>query len=164
MAVLLVEYPGYGRSEGKPSRGTIQQAFEAAYDWALSRPDVDPARVVFYGRSLGGAVVAALSATRPAAALILESSFTRTADFARGFAAPSFLVRDRFDNLAALRAFRGPRLVLHGDRDVIVPTEHGRRLADAAGVELYLMSGGHNDCARPWEVVRAFFVENGILR
>lgn len=163
MAVLLVEYPGYGRSSGSPTQRTIEATLEAAYDSAVARGDIDSSGVVLYGRSLGGGAVAGLSRTRPAAALILESSFTSTAALARRFLAPSFLVRDRFDNLAAVRAFRGPKLILHGEHDEVIPTAHGRRLAEAAGVELELMPCGHNDCDRPWPRIHAFLVLNGIL-
>jgi fermentation-respiration switch protein FrsA (DUF1100 family) len=163
LAVLLVEYPGYGHSGGAPSQGSIQQTFEAAFDWAVNQPTVDSTRIILYGRSLGGGAIAGLSRTRPGAALVLESSFTSAAAMAAAFGAPPFLVRDRFDNLEAVTRFRGPRMILHGDHDRIVPTEHGRRLATAAGVELHLMPCGHNDCARPWAALRAFLQENQLL-
>jgi pimeloyl-ACP methyl ester carboxylesterase len=163
LAVLLVEYPGYGLSGGSPSQRTIQASFEAAFDWAVAQPDIDARSVILYGRSLGGGAVAALSLTRPAAALVLESTFTSTTAFAAGLGAPWFLVRDRFDNLRAVTSFKRPRLIIHGDRDSIVPTAHGRQLAAAAGVPLHLMPCGHNDCPRPWEVLRTFLAEAGLL-
>lgn len=163
MAVLLVEYPGYGRSAGRPSQETIGRTFEAAFDWARAQPGIDTGRVVLYGRSLGGGAVAALSLTRPAAALILESSFTTTAALALRFLAPPFLVRDRFDNLTAIGKFRGPRLILHGDHDEIIPTSHGRRLAAAAGVPVELLPCGHNDCERPWPQIHRFLVREGMI-
>lgn len=163
MAVLLVEFPGYGRSAGSPSQETIERAFEAAYDWARTQPGIDTGRVVLYGRSLGGGAVAALSLARPAAAMVLESCFTTTGALARRYFAPPFLVRDRFDNLDAVARFRGPMLILHGDHDEVIPTWHGRRLAAAAGVRLELMPCGHNDCERPWPQVHQFLIEAGIL-
>ena len=163
MAVLLVEYPGYGRSAGSPSEETIGRTFEAAYDWAKAQASIDTGRVVLYGRSLGGGAVAALSLTRPAAALVLESSFTTTGALALRFLAPPFLVRDRFDNLNAVSHFGGPKLILHGDHDEVIPTSHGRRLAAAAGVPLELLPCGHNDCERPWPQVHRFLIQAGIL-
>lgn len=163
MAVLLVEYPGYGDSGGSPSARSIQQVFAAAFDWAASHPDIDARRIVSYGRSLGGGAACALTTSRSPAGLILESSFTNTTAFAWALGAPPFLVRDRFDNLAAVTAFTGPRLILHGERDQIVPTDHGRRLARAAGVALHLMPCGHNDCPRPWSDIRDFLVQHGLL-
>lgn len=163
MGVLLVEYPGYGRSGGTPSRGSIQQVFEAALDWAGGQRGIDAARIVAYGRSLGGGAVAALTATRRPAGLILESTFSNTTAFAWGMGAPPFLVRDRFDNLSAVRAYAGPRLILHGRSDQIIPTSHGRRLAEAVGVPLQLMACGHNDCPRPWPAIRVFLEESGLL-
>ena len=163
VGVLLVEYPGYGNSGGAPSRATIQQAFEAAFDWATTVPAVDPARIIGYGRSLGGGAVGGLSRTRPLAALVLESTFTNTTAFAWGMGAPPFLVRDRFDNLGAVAGFRGPILVLHGDRDRVIPVTHGERLAAAAGTALYRLPCGHNDCARPWDLVHGFLAAHGLL-
>jgi pimeloyl-ACP methyl ester carboxylesterase len=159
-AVLLVEYPGYGRSAGTASEASIRVAVLAAYDWAKSAAAVDPKRIVPYGRSLGGGAACIVAADRPVAALILESSFTSVRAFARHFAVPGFLVRDPFDNLAALRSYRGPLLVLHGALDEIVPIEHGRQLSAAVpGAKLEVLPCGHNDCARPWEQILKFLSE-----
>ncbi len=159
-AVLLVEYPGYGRSAGPPSEASISTAVLAAYDWAKGEEGIDPKRIIPYGRSLGGGAACILAANRPVAALILESSFTSVRAFGRRFAVPGFLIRDPFDNLAALRSYRGPLLVLHGARDEIVPVDHGRQLAAAVpGAEFELLPCGHNDCPRSWERILRFLSE-----
>ena len=163
LAVLLVEYPGYGRSAGVPTQSTIAAAMAAAYDWVATRPSLDPVRIVAYGRSLGGGAVSTLVPERRPVALILESAFTDTRRFARNVGAPALLVRDQFDNRAALLKYHGPVLVLHGEHDDIVPVEHGEALAAAAGVELHRMPCGHNDCGRAWGVVREFLLEHRLL-
>jgi fermentation-respiration switch protein FrsA (DUF1100 family) len=164
VAVLLVEYPGYGRSAGHPSEATITEAVLAAYDWAQARPDVHPGRIVAYGRSVGGGPACQLAARRPVAALVLESTFTSVRVFARGFGAPAFLVRDRFDNLAVVRQYRGPVLLLHGSRDDIIDPRQSRVLAAAAPqAELHLLPCGHNDCPPPWPWLHAFLQRRGIL-
>lgn len=163
MAVLLVEYPGYGRSEGRPSEESIRETFVAAYDWAAAEPSVDASRIVGYGRSLGGGAVGRLSLERVLAAIILESAFSSTRPFARGFGAPGFLVRDPFDNVEAVRAFDGPILLIHGARDEVIPVTHGHTLAAAAGVPLHELACGHNDCPRSWPLIEEFLTEQGIL-
>lgn len=163
MAVLLVEYPGYGRSAGRSSEATIRASFRAAYDWAVADGSMDPDRIVGYGRSVGGGAIAGLSRERRFAALILESSFTSTRPFARRFGAPGFLVRDPFDNVTAVEAFVGPLLVIHGTHDDVVPVEHGRRLARAGGVELAEVPCGHNDCGRSWPLIKTFIVDARIV-
>jgi len=156
-AVLLVEYPGYGRSAGNPSEASIRETILAAYDWARNAPEIDPTRIVPYGRSLGGGAACILATTRPVAALILESSFTSVRALGRALLVPGFLVRDPFDNLVALRSYRGPLLVLHGNRDEVIPVEHGRQLAAAVpGAEFELLTCGHNDCPRTWETIMPF--------
>jgi len=157
VGISLVEYPGYGQSTGKPSEASIRRAMVAAYDRLLERPDVDPQRVVGYGRSLGGGAVCALARDRPLAALILESSFTSVPPLARRLGVPRFLVLDRFDNEAVVRDFSGPVLVLHGVRDPVIPIEHARELARvAADSRMIEMPCGHNDCPRDWDDVTDF--------
>ena len=163
VAALLLEYPGYGRSTGTPSEQSINAAAQAAYDWARDDRRIDAKRIVPYGRSLGGGPAARLAADRKAAALILESAFTSVADFAALYFAPAFLVRDRFDNLAALSSYQGPLLVVHGSRDQVIPIAQGRRLAAAVpGSKFHEVPCGHNDCPRPWDLIRNFLEENGL--
>ena len=90
IGLLLVEYPGYGRSAGSPSQESISETFTRAYDTLAARPDVDPARIVLFGRSLGGGAVCDLAAKRPSAALILMSCFTSVRSFAIRYLAPVF--------------------------------------------------------------------------
>jgi uncharacterized protein len=164
-AVLLVEYPGYGRSAGTPSEASITAAALAAFDWALKDPRIDPKRIVAYGRSLGGGAASRLAAERPVAALVLESSFTSVRAFATRLLAPGFMVRDPFDNLEALRSYRGPMLVVHGVDDDIVPISHGRALAAAVpGAEFHEVACAHNDCPRPWPILRSFLAAHGLDR
>jgi fermentation-respiration switch protein FrsA (DUF1100 family) len=164
IGVLLVEYPGYGRSEGRPSERSITDAMVAAYEWARSQPGIDAARIIPYGRSLGGGAAMALAAQRPAPALIFESTFSSVAAFAGGFYAPSFLIRDRFDTLTAVREFKGPILVLHGSDDTIVPPHHASDIAAAAPrATLKWLKCGHNDCPRPWREIREFLAVNQLL-
>ena len=155
--VLLLEYPGYGGSSGTPSEQSIVEATAAAHDWARRDARVDAARVVAWGRSLGGGAAAWLGAHRPLAGIILESAFTSTRPLAARYLVPGFLVRDPFDNLSALQRYRGPLLVLHGRDDSIVPVAQGRALAAAvAGAQFHELPCGHNDCLRPWAIIDAF--------
>jgi pimeloyl-ACP methyl ester carboxylesterase len=157
VGALLVEYPGYGRSEGTPSQSAITEAVVAAYDLAVDELGYPAAGVFAYGRSIGGGAASALATRRPVAGLILESSFSSIAAMAGSYLVPAFLIRDPFDNVAAVAAFDGPVLVLHGARDTLIPVDHGRRLAAAARrSELHLMPCGHNDCPRPWDRVLEF--------
>lgn len=151
MGVLLVEFPGYGRSEGTPSQDTITKTFMAAYDQIIQRKEVDPSKIILYGRSIGGGVVCSLSRHRPAAAMILTSTFTSVRSFAKRYLVPAFLVRDPFDNLAAVREFQEPLLILHGTRDEIIPYKHGRALYEVSNNAGFIsMDCGHNDCPPDW--------------
>lgn len=163
MGVLLVEYPGYGRSGGSPSEASVTAAVLAAHDWVTSQPSIDRGRIVAYGRSLGGGAAAILAAQRGAVALVLESTFTSVKSFAHRFWMPEFAILDPFDNLSAVKAYAGPVLVLHGERDELIPPAHATALAEAnARSELHLLSCGHNDCDRPWDLIRRFFASNAI--
>ncbi len=160
IGVLLLEYPGYGRSGGRATQESVVRVAIAGYDFLVEQPEVDPARVVAWGRSLGGAAACALSGARPLAALVLESAFTGVRPLARRFGLFGPLVLDPFENLPAVRAFGGPVLVLHGERDPVVPVAHGRALAAAApDGELALLPCGHNDCPFAWPRVRAFLTD-----
>jgi uncharacterized protein len=163
-AVLLVEYPGYGRSAGAPTEVSIVETILAAYDWARTRPEIDSSRIVPYGRSLGGGAATRLAKERPVAALILESTFTSIRAFAPRYFAPGFIVRDVFDNIAGLQRYRGPLLIIHGAYDATVPVAHGRALAAAVKEAEYIeLPCGHNDCPLQWRVIHTFLAKHKVI-
>jgi fermentation-respiration switch protein FrsA (DUF1100 family) len=136
----------------------------AAYDYLAARPDVDPGRIVAYGRSVGGGAAGSLVRQRSVAALVLESSFTSVRRLARRHLLFGPLVRDPFDTLGAVGNFDGPVLVIHGRDDRLIPPAHGRTLAERAPRgELVWLDCGHNDCPRPWRELRGFLERQGIL-
>ena len=165
---LLVEFPGYGHSRGKPSRSTLRETFTLAFDWLIARDDIDADRIVAHGRSLGGGVVGDLALNRPIRALVLQSTFSSAGAIARGNFVPGFLVRDRFDNRRAISGFSGPVLLMHGVRDDVIPYTHAETLAAAReGLEITDIDCAHNDCAPQWpEIVAsvtAFLRSNALL-
>ena len=169
IALLLVEYPGYGFSAGSPSQDSIAQTFVAAYDDLVSRKDIDSSRIIFFGRSLGGGAVCALAQKRSSAALILMSTFTSVRSFAKQFLLPSFLVRDPFDNLSVIKNYSGPVLILHGQRDEVIPFTHGQKLHQSVqNGKMVAYEAGHNDCPPNWKVfwrdVENFLYDIGLIQ
>lgn len=151
IGVLLVEYPGYGRSAGYPSQTNIIDTFVRAYDRLSLRQDVDLRRIVLFGRSVGGGAVCGLTKIRPPAALILSSTFISVRSFASRFLAPGFLLRDPFDNLEAVRSYHGPILIMHGKYDDVIPYAHGQALFRAAvNAKMISYDCAHNDCPPDW--------------
>lgn len=137
--LFIFDYRGYGVSEGNASeKGTYLDA-EAAFSHLRSRSDVNPARIVFYGYSLGTGVAVEMAVRHQPHAVILESPFTSILAAAKLrlpglFACVPFgaLVQSRYDSLSKIKNIRSPLLVLHGDSDRAVPYELGRELFDAA--------------------------------
>jgi pimeloyl-ACP methyl ester carboxylesterase len=147
--VLAFDYRGYGRSGGRPSKqGTYRDA-RAARTALLAR-DVDPARVIYLGESLGGAIALELATRHPPAGLILQSAFTSVRAMARLHYPfiPRALVPDAYRSLDLIRGLRAPLLVLHGSDDPIVPLMEGEALFEAAPepkrIEVF-PGVGHND-------------------
>jgi hypothetical protein len=164
VGVMLVEYPGYGRSGGSPSQKSITQIMLAAYDFVVAQSGVDSDAIVAHGRSLGGGAACALAIERPLSALVLESSFTSVREMAARFGFPSAMIVDKFENLEAVASLDIPVLVIHGERDQMIPVAHGEELADAAETELVRLPCGHDDCPFAWPIVESFMSEQGLLR
>ena len=149
-ALLVVDYPGYGGSEGRATEAALYAAADAAYAALAAHPQVDPGRIYVYGRSLGSAVAIYTAAHHPVAGLIVESPFTSAADMARRHYAlvPRLLLRLSLDNASTITQVRCPILLFHGTADRLVPTAMGMRVAAAAPgpVEVVLIqNAGHND-------------------
>ncbi len=170
--VFLFDYRGYGQSQGTPSEKGIYLDAEAALAYLNSREDVRSDRIVYFGRSLGGAVAVDLAGHRPAYGLILESPFPSISFVARQAypVLPSWFVRRilraRYDALSKIAGVAVPLLILHGDRDDVVPLDAGRQLFEAAREpkQFYVIPGaGHNDTyivgGQPYFALLASFLE-----
>lgn len=148
--VLAFDYRGYGRSTGKPSeRGTYLDA-RAARRALLEQPGVEPERVLYLGKSLGGAVVAELAVGYPPAGVVLMSTFTGLRDAARSVYPflPAPLVPAAYPTRRRIGRLRTPVLLMHGDRDELLPVRHAEQLYAAAAEpkRLEIFPGcGHND-------------------
>lgn len=174
LSVFLFDYRGYGRSGGKPSEeGLYQDAF-AAYAYLTRTRGIRSDYVVLFGRSLGAAVAGTVASQRPSAGLILESPFPSVEAVAkvttRGFPA-HWLLQSRFRLIDRLRDIHVPILVIHGDRDDIVPIALGRQVYGAAPEpkSFYVIEGAeHNDTyvvgGKPYLLRFKRFVEESIRR
>ena len=139
--VLALEYRGYGLSGGSPSEEGLAQDARAARRWIDDYVAEQPAgrqpRVVYFGRSLGGAVATRLAAEMPPDGLVLECPVSSIPDLARNHAPWKYLpidrfIYNRFDAVSAMREVQCPVLVMHSEFDEIVPIECGRTVFDAA--------------------------------
>ncbi|WP_447975030.1 alpha/beta hydrolase [Nitrospira sp. Kam-Ns4a] len=151
LSVLLFDYRGYGRSGGMPSEEGLYRDAEAAARYLEQVRQVAPSRLVLFGRSLGAAVAGDLAVRRRSAGLILESAFPSVASVAKThyYGLPVHLLLEaRFDLISRLRAVTVPILVVHGDRDDLIPPDLGQQVFAAAPEPKawYLVRGaGHND-------------------
>ena len=157
ISFLAVEYRGYGRVKGRPSqRAVVSDALEF-YDWLAARPEVDAQRILLHGNSLGGGVATQVALRRPAAVLVLESTFASMTDIGRRYLAPPALSRNPFDNVAALRKLDLPVLIVHGHGDWVIPISHARRLhAAARRSHLVETDGGHANYQPAWHELWPF--------
>lgn len=148
LGVLAYDYRGYGRSDGSPSERGVYLDATAAFDDLVAR-GTDPASIVCFGESIGGAVSIEVATRRRCGAVVAVSTFTRLADVARRHYGPlGSIAGDRFDSLARIPRVSMPILIAHGDQDEIVPFELGERLfAAAPGPKRFVRVRGadHND-------------------
>jgi len=151
LAVLLFDYRGFGGNAGNPTESGLAADARAVRAYLATRADVDPARLAYFGESLGAAVAVGLATESPPAALVLRSPFTSLTAVGRvhyPLLPVQWLLRDRWASLDRIAAVTSPLLVIAGDRDSIVPSEQSRRLYDAAtGPKTLVIVRGadHND-------------------
>jgi uncharacterized protein len=157
---LIIDYRGYGRSEGKPNEeGTYRDA-QAAYDYLTQQRKIAPRSVVVYGESLGTAVAADLAHKVEVGGLVFEEGFTSTGDVGQRmfpFLPVRWLVRNKYDTLSKMPRINAPLLIFHSRDDEVFPMRHAQRLLAAAnGPKQFVeLRGGHND---------AFLVSERIYR
>jgi len=151
IACLLFDYRGYGGNPGLPSERGLTEDARAARAAVADRPDVDPARIVYFGESLGAAVAARLAVEHPPAALILRSPFSSLADVG-AYHYPvlpvRWLLRDRYPVAEIVAQVKVPLLVVAGEDDRIVPPSASEAVFEAAAgpKRLHVVPGAdHND-------------------
>jgi fermentation-respiration switch protein FrsA (DUF1100 family) len=149
LSLFMIDYRGYGASEGRPSEKGINEDGLAAYDYLLER-GVTPENLIVFGRSLGSTVAIHLACQDKCAGVILESAFTNMADMAKkhfpivpgtgGF-------KLKFPSIDRIASIDDPILFIHGAEDEIVPYELGLRLFEAASAEkeFYTIEGAHHN-------------------
>jgi pimeloyl-ACP methyl ester carboxylesterase len=166
--VLLVEYPGYGRSDGKPGAATIVETFANALAWVRDQVGVDKDKLIFHGRSIGGAVLVQLIHEQAHAVLILQSTFISLKPFAQHYLVPSFFLRDSFDSTQLLDGYSQPTLIMHGKNDMIVPYKHAEQIKNILPkARLISYECGHNDFPPNWQKywtdIHIFLKEKNVL-
>lgn len=155
LSVFIIDYRGYGLSEGSPSESGLYLDAEAAFEYLSTEVDLDPTEdIVLFGRSLGVGVASEMATRHPVRCVILESGFTSIIGMARA-TRPDWLVHlltplvgARYDTLSKMAEVQSPVMIVHGDRDEIVPFHMAEQLFESASEPKRLLpvSGAkHND-------------------
>ena len=146
--VAYVSYRGYGGSTGQPTEAGLIIDATAAYDWLLAK-GIAPASIVLLGESLGSGVAVQIAAAKQVGAVVLNAPYTSTADVGARiywWLPVRLLMKDQFKSIDFIARVTEPLLVIHGDQDVLIPMEFGKRLFAAANEpkELQIIPGfGH---------------------
>jgi len=149
--VFLLDYRGYGNSEGSPTENGTYLDGEAAVKIVAARPDVEASRIVYAGHSLGSAVATEVALRLVPAGLVIESPFTSVADMAKQaipFLPVGLLLSTRYETLKKIPKLACPLLVIHGERDETIPFEQAIRVYEAAPEPktfFRIREAGHND-------------------
>jgi pimeloyl-ACP methyl ester carboxylesterase len=147
--VFIYDYPGYGKSSGKPSEKSCYSSADAAYEWLTNTKKIPADQIILMGQSIGSGMACEL-ATEPHRAMVLHCPFTAICDLGQEIF-PIFPVKwlmgHRYDNVSKLKNYTKPILIGHGDNDDIIPFHHGERLF--AGIPskekvFYRIENGHH--------------------
>lgn len=151
LAVLAIDYRGYGRSEGKPSEAGVMLDARAGRKWLAEKEGIAESDVMLMGFSLGGGVAVDLAASDGARGLVLVNTFTSLPDVAQHhlrWLPMNWLLTMQMNSLEKIKDYRGPLLLSHGDADKVIPYEQGLALYEAAPGPKQMVTvkgGGHND-------------------
>jgi fermentation-respiration switch protein FrsA (DUF1100 family) len=138
VSVFAYDYQGYGLSEGSPTVDNICDDGIAAYDYLVEKKKLAPAKLILYGESLGGAVACYTAARRPTGGLILQSTFSSLPHIAGQkfihlkLYPRFFFPANTLDNVAVLKKFHPPLMLVHGMKDRIIPESEAELLFQGA--------------------------------
>jgi fermentation-respiration switch protein FrsA (DUF1100 family) len=150
LSVLIVDYRGYGQSEGRTTERGIYRDADAAWRYLIEDRDTVASDILIFGRSLGASVAARLAAQHQPLALIVESSFTSVPDIAQDlypWLPARWLSRLSHATREYVRDVQCPILVIHSRDDEIIPFRHGEAIFASANEPRTLLAirGTHND-------------------
>ncbi len=173
LSLFLFDYRGFGKSTGRPSEQGLYKDGLAARTYLEEKEKIALERIVLHGHSIGAAVAIEVALQKKVRGLVIESAFTSTKDMAKTlalFALLSPVLPTNYNNLEKIRRVPAPKLIVHGDRDEIVPFMMGRKLFEAATEpKLFypVRHAGHNDVfivgGEKYFEVFAEFARNGKL-
>jgi hypothetical protein len=147
--IFIIDYRGYGKSEGTPSEQGLYSDALAAYDYLDQRTDVDSNKFIVYGESLGAAVAVDLATKGKVAGLIMDSAFTSVPEMAKAKSVwvPGFLISTKMDSLSKIKRINVPKLFIHSPNDEIIPYYMGEKLYGAAVAPkgFLKIKGRHNE-------------------
>ncbi len=147
--IFIIDYRGYGASQGRPTENGLYLDARGAYDYLLNLRNIKPGQIILYGESMGTAVAINLASQVSIKALILEGGFSSARDMAKRYYPylPAFLFSIRFDSLSKIKEINAPKLFLHSQDDEIVPFKLAQRLFKTASEpkQLVQLLGGHNN-------------------
>jgi pimeloyl-ACP methyl ester carboxylesterase len=132
--IFIIDYRGYGKSEGTPTERGLYLDARAAWDFLTNEESISPERIIIFGKSIGGVPAIDLAARVKAAGLIVQSSFSSAKDMVREIMPlfPALLLHTKMDSLARIKDVHCPKLFIHSPADEVVPFKLGLKLFDAA--------------------------------
>jgi alpha-beta hydrolase superfamily lysophospholipase len=169
-AVLIFDYPGYGRSTGQPTEAGCYASADLCWTWLTETKGIPPEQVILYGESLGGAVAIDLGSRQPCRAVVTRAAFSSFPDMAQKafpWLPARWLCRNQMDNVGKICKVSAPVVIAHGTEDELVPYSQAERLFAAAGEpKLYipLQRADHNTSPGPefYRSVREFLNEHPV--
>ncbi len=133
--ILIIDYRGYGKSSGKISEEGTEKDARAAYDFLISRREINPSQIFIFGRSLGAAIAIELATEIRTAGLILEAPFS-SIEAMTNVIMPWLpfkgSLKTKYDSIHKIQQVQAPLLVMHGDQDKVIPFEQGQRIFESA--------------------------------
>ena len=160
---LIFDYRNYGGSDFSPaglSEVAVAEDAQAAYDWVRSK-NIAPDQIIIWGHSLGSSVAALLASKNKSAALVLEGAFSSLREMSRvkypWIYVPGFLIEDKFDTLSYVQNVSAPTLVMHAEKDSVIPPQQGRLVFEAVpGPKMWLALSGidHNDFPAVYKIYK----------
>ncbi|MBW6478174.1 MAG: alpha/beta hydrolase [Bacteroidales bacterium] len=164
-AFLLINYPGYGKSEGRPGQKSFYKAALEIYDYAVARDDVYAENIVVMGRSIGSGSAVFLAHERDVKAVVLISPFESIRAVARSsmpFLPVNLILRHKFLSKKFASEINSPMIAFYGTADQIIPPSHTQKLAafwKGPSRLVELQGYGHNDIfesKQMWEEINGF--------